>query len=137
MANIPMSEVTAIGYTTPIYTAIGAVLIFGESFRLRRMLAIVFAFAGVLIILRPGFQEIELGSLAQAIAAPCFAISFLFAKRLTQTESTIDITVMLTLSCTIALAPLAIINWHPPGLLDYVLLAAIAMLATAIARETA
>ena len=130
MANIPMSEVTAIGYTTPIYTAIGAVLIFGESFRLRRMLAIVFAFVGVLIILRPGFQTIELGSLAQAIAAPCFAISFLFAKRLTQTESPIDITVLLTLCCTIALAPLAIINWHPPGVLDYVLLAAIALLAT-------
>ena len=131
MANIPMSEVTAIAYTTPIYTAIGAVLIFGETFRLRRMAAIAAGFVGVLIILRPGFQEIQLGSLAQAIAAPCFAISFLFTKQLTKTESPIDITVMLTLSCTIALAPLAMISWHPPGLMDMVWLAAIALLATA------
>ncbi len=131
MANIPMSEVTAIGYTTPIYTAIGAVLIFGESFRLRRMLAIVAGFIGVLIILRPGFQEIALGSMAQAIAAPCFAISFLFTKQLTKTERIGDIMVMLTLACTIALAPLAFLNWHTPGWQDIVLLAAIALLATA------
>ncbi len=130
MANIPMSEVTAISYTTPIYTAIGAVLIFGETFRLRRLLAIVVGFIGVLIILRPGFQEIALGSIAQAIAAPCFAISFLFTKHLTRTESIADITVMLTLACTIALAPLAFINWHPPGLADLALLAGIALLAT-------
>ena len=130
MANIPMSEVTAISYTTPIYTAIGAVLIFGETFRLRRMLAIVVGFIGVLIILRPGFQEIALGSLAQAIAAPCFAISFLFTKHLTKTESIADITVMLTLACTIALAPMALLNWHPPEFRDLALLAGIALLAT-------
>ena len=31
MARIPIAEVTAIGYTTPIYTALGAILIFKEN----------------------------------------------------------------------------------------------------------
>jgi drug/metabolite transporter (DMT)-like permease len=43
---------------------------------MRRMMAILAGFVGTLIILRPGFQTIEAGSLAQLIAAFCFAGSF-------------------------------------------------------------
>ena len=49
MARIPIAEVTAIGYTTPIFTALGAILIFGERIRFRRILAIVIGFFGTLI----------------------------------------------------------------------------------------
>ena len=99
MARIPISEVTAIGYTTPIFTVIGAILIFGERVRIRRIIAIIIGFIGILIILRPGFEEVELGALAQLIAAPCFAISFLIAKKLTNTENTSDTLVMLSIFC--------------------------------------
>jgi len=60
MARISISEVTAIGYTTPIFTVIGAILIFGERVRIRRIIAIIIGFIGILIILRPGFEKIEL-----------------------------------------------------------------------------
>ncbi len=87
MARIPISEVTAIGYTTPIFTVVGAVLIFGERVHIRRIIAIFIGFIGILIILRPGFETIEIGSLAQLIAAPCFAISFLIAKNHSMTAA--------------------------------------------------
>ena len=60
MARIPISEVTAIGYTTPIFTVVGAVLIFGERIHMRRIIAIIIGFVGILIILRPGFATIEI-----------------------------------------------------------------------------
>lgn len=130
MAHIPIAEVTAIGYTTPIYTAIGAVLLFGESFRWRRVIAVLAGFVGALIILRPGFQSIAPGSIAQLIAAACFAVSYLITKRLTRSASSIDITVMLTIACTLVMAPLALMNWHPPGWMDFIWLLAISVLAT-------
>ena len=67
--RIPLAEVTAIGFSTPVFTALGAVLIFREQVRARRMLAIAAGFIGTVVILRPGFQTIEAGSLAQLIAA--------------------------------------------------------------------
>jgi drug/metabolite transporter (DMT)-like permease len=45
MARIPLAEVTAIGFSTPVFTAIGAILIFGEQVRARRMLAIAAGFS--------------------------------------------------------------------------------------------
>ncbi len=131
MARIPISEVTAIGYTTPIFTVMGAVLIFGERIHVRRIIAIAIGFIGILIILRPGFTTIEIGSVAQLVAAPCFAISFLFAKKLTNTENSSDTLVMLSIFCTLALMPGAIYLWKTPTIVELGWLALVAVFATA------
>jgi len=131
MARIPLAEVTAIGFSTPVITALGAILVFREQVRARRMLAIAAGFIGTLIILRPGFQSIELGSLAQLVAAFFFAGSFLLAKRMTQSESSGDILVMLSIYCTLALMPGAIYYWREPTLTEVGWLALVAVFATA------
>ncbi|TNF87039.1 MAG: DMT family transporter [Gammaproteobacteria bacterium] len=131
MARIPLAEVTAIGFSTPVFTALGAILIFHEQVRLRRMLAIVAGFIGTLVILRPGFQTIEAGSLAQLVAAFFFAGSFLLAKKMTQRENSGDILVMLTIFCTLALLPGAIYYWRQPTLVETGWLALVAVFATA------
>jgi len=131
MARIPISEVTAIGYTTPIFTVVGAVLIFGEQIHMRRIIAIIIGFIGILIILRPGFETIEIGSLAQLVAAPCFAISFLFAKKLTNTENSSDTLVMLSIFCTLALMPGALYLWRTPTVTELAWLFLVAVFATA------
>ena len=131
MARIPLAEVTAIGFSTPVFTALGAILIFHEQVRARRMLAILAGFIGTLVILRPGFQTIEAGSLAQLIAAFFFAGSFLLAKRMTQRESSGDILVMLTIFCTLALLPGAVYYWRQPTLVEVGWLALVAVFATA------
>ncbi len=131
MARIPIAEVTAIGYTTPIYTALGAILIFKEKVQSRRIAAIVIGFVGMLIILRPGLVEIQSGALAQFFAAMCFAASFLFTKKLTKTESSSNILAILTLFCTVVLLPGALIEWQTPTLVEMLGLALVAVFATA------
>jgi len=130
MARIPITEVIAIGYTAPIYVTIGAALFLGERLRIFRVLAVLAGFLGTLIILRPGFQELETGAIAQIIAAPVFAASFLMAKVLTRDESPLIIVVMLSVFCTIALAPGAYLQWQEPTLSDCLWLALVALLAT-------
>ena len=69
----------------------------------------------------------SIGSLAQLTAAPCFAISFLLAKKLTREEDSRDILVMLTIFCTLALLPGALMQWRTPhpGELGWLFLVAI------------
>lgn len=131
MARIPLADVTAIGFSTPIFTALGAILIFREQVRARRMLAILAGFIGTLVILRPGFQAIEVGSLAQLVAAFFFAGSFLFAKHMTRFESPGVILLMLTIFCTLTLLPGAIYYWREPTLTEVSWLALVAIFATA------
>jgi drug/metabolite transporter (DMT)-like permease len=131
MARIPLAEVTAIGFSAPVFTALGAILIFREQVRARRMLAIAAGFVGTLVILRPGFQVIESGSLAQLVASLCFAGSFLLAKQMTRSESSTDILIMLTLFCTLALLPGAVYFWQEPTWVEIGWLALTAVFATA------
>lgn len=57
-------------------------LLLGEGFRRGRVLAMALALAGALVVLRPGLREVKPGHLAQIAATVCFAVSCLFAKRL-------------------------------------------------------
>ena len=131
MARIPIAEVTALGYTAPIFVTLGAAIFFGETLHLRRIMAVVTGFAGAMIIIRPGFQEISSGQLAQLAAAPLFACSFLLAKGLTRDNSPTLIVGMLSLFCTLTLLPGAVLQWRNPTLEEVLWLSLTAVFATA------
>ena len=114
MARLPIAEVTAIGYTTPIFVSIGAALFLGEILAFRRIFAILIAFIGMLIILRPGLEVLSLGRMSQLLAAVFFSISYLLTKRLTFDTTPFMIVAMLTVYVTIALAPFAFFQWVTP-----------------------
>ena len=131
MSRIPIAEVTALGFTAPVFTTLGAALFLRERLRSYRVIAMLAGFAGALLILRPGFREIDIGALAQVAAAPLFACSFLMAKSATRTESSTMIVVMLSVFCTLTLALPALVVWRTPTLEELELLFATALLATA------
>ena len=131
MARIPIAEVTALGYTAPIFVTLGAALFLGETLHARRLMAVAAGFLGALIILRPGFQEISSGQLAQVAAAPLFAASFLLAKGLTREAGPGLIVGMLSLFCTLTLLPGAVMYWRPPTLEEVLWLGLTAGVATA------
>lgn len=113
MAQIPLAEVTAMGYLTPIGVTLGAALVLGERFALRRALAIATALAGALIVLRPGFRELTAGHLAQLGTSAFFATSYLLAKRMTEQAAPTVIVAMLSIWVTVGLAPFAAAVWVP------------------------
>ena len=114
MARIPITEVTALGFTAPIFTTIGAALFLGEKLRARRIGAVLMGFAGAMIILRPGIAAIDPGAIAQLIAAPLFAASFILAKKLTETDSSGAIVGALTVIVTLMLLGPALLVWRTP-----------------------
>ena len=114
MARIPIAEVTALGFTAPIFTTVGAALFLGEKLQMRRVGAVLVGFGGAIVILRPGIEVIDIGAIAQLTSAPLMAISFLMAKKLTETESPTVIIASLTLFVTLTLAPPAILAWRTP-----------------------
>ena len=131
MARIPIAEVTALSYLTPVLMTIGAALFFGEKLYTRRILAIIFGLIGVFIILRPGFSSISIGQIAQLATAPLFAASILITKKLIDTDELSVIIASLSLICAITLLPLALLNWVTPNLIELLLLSLTGLLATA------
>ena len=114
MTQIPLAEVTAMNYLSPIYVTLGAALFLGERLAMRRVVAVGVAFLGALIILRPGLREISPGHFAMIGTAILFAGSYLMAKRMSGQVNAAVVVGMLSITVTIALAPFAWVVWVAP-----------------------
>ena len=131
MARIPIADVTAMNYLSPIYVTIGAAFFLGEKLAARRIMAIVIALLGALIILRPGFREIGSGHMAMMGTALVFGASYLMAKALAQEVNAAIIVAMLSIFVSIGLAPMALMHWVTPDWQALLILFAVACAATA------
>ena len=116
MTQISIAEVTAMNYLAPVYVTIGAAFFLGEKLALRRILAVVAALVGAMVILRPGFRELSPGHFAMLITAVMFAGSYLTAKVMADEVSPAVVVGMLSITVTIGLAPLAAMVWVTPTL---------------------
>lgn len=93
---IPLAQVFALEFTTPIWAILLSALLLGERLTRTAMIAALIGFAGVLVVARPGSTEISPGVLAAAACAICFALTAIATRKLTRTETTICILFYLT-----------------------------------------
>lgn len=106
LALIPLAQVVTIEFTMPIWTAIFAALFINERITPTRVLAIFLGFLGVLIILRPGFQEVHLGVFVVLYAAAGFGASVTMTKELARTDSALTVVFyMFLIQALIAVGP--------------------------------
>jgi drug/metabolite transporter (DMT)-like permease len=130
MARIPMAEVTAMNYLAPVYVTLGAGLFLGEKLAARRLIAVGVALLGALVILRPGFREVEPGHLAMLGTGLMLGISYLIAKRSSGRFDPAVVVGMLSLLVTLGLLPFAAAVWVPPTAVQVGWLFVVAGLAT-------
>ena len=131
MTRITIAEVTAMNYMAPIYVTIGAAVFLGERLASRRIVAIGVAFAGAMLILRPGFRELSPGHIAMLVAAVVFGASYLLAKLMADETSPEVVVGMLSITVAIGLAPLAAVVWVTPTLEQLGWMFLVAVFATA------
>ncbi len=97
---IPLAQVFALEFTSPIWVILLSPLLLGESLTRTKLLAAALGFGGVLVVAHPDFGHPNLGVLAAAGAAVFFAATALMTKRLTREEAVIGILFWLTLMQT-------------------------------------
>ncbi len=130
MTRISIAEVTAMNYLNPVYVTIGAALFLGERLAARRILAVIAALIGAVIILRPGFRDLDAGHFAMLFTAAAFAASYLTAKRMSDEFRPVVVVAMLSITVTLGLAPFAWAVWVTPTLVQILWLFLVAAFAT-------
>lgn len=131
MTRIPIAEVTAMNYLSPVYVTIGAALFLGEKLAKRRIIAVGVALLGAVVILRPGFREVNAGHLAMLGTAVLFAVSYLIAKIVADETPAAMVVAMLSVTVTLGLAPFAWAVWVTPDLWTLAVCFGVASFATA------
>jgi drug/metabolite transporter (DMT)-like permease len=116
LSMTPLARATALSFTAPLFTALFSAWFLGEVFRWRRWTAIFAGFFGALVILRPGLQTWDTGSLLVLVSSVLWSMALIDIKVLGKTESTVTITAYVTvLLIPMTLAP-AVLVWETPGL---------------------
>ena len=96
VTTVPLAQVFALEFTTPLWVIVLSVFLLGERLTLVRGTAAVMGFIGILIVSRPDMAAINGGILAAASCAIFFALTYVFTKRLTRSESITAIMFYLT-----------------------------------------
>ncbi|WP_232796513.1 DMT family transporter [Roseovarius salinarum] len=98
IAMIPLAQVFALEFTSPLWVVVLSPLLLGERLTRLRVAAAGLGFLGILIVARPSPDTINIGIVAAACAAIGFAGSIIATKRLTRTESLTCILFWMTLT---------------------------------------
>ena len=62
--HIPFADVYAIGFLTPIIVTVLGVVVLKEHVALHRWLLLILSFLGVVLVIRPGVRDLQLGHIA-------------------------------------------------------------------------
>lgn len=84
---IPLAQLFALEFTSPIWVLLLAPLLLGERLTQRKIFIAALGFLGVLIVAQPDFQRLDAGVITGALAALGFALSAIFTRKLTTTAT--------------------------------------------------
>ncbi len=120
LPHIPLADMTAIGFTGPIFIMLGAYLFFKEPMHWDRWLASLIGFCGVMIVVAPKLSGAGgYYNLVMLASAPVFAASFLLTKGLTRTDSPQVIVAWQGIVVTLFSLPFALTHWQHPTALQW------------------
>ena len=127
LTYIPLEQIKAIGFLSPILVVILSVIFLGERIYLIRTFSLILGFIGTLIILRPGFIEINIGVYMVLASALLWSCVIIITKFMSKNDSAMTILTFQYTFVTLFTLPLAIIYWDNPSFISliYTLLAAI------------
>ncbi len=121
--TLPLADASAIFYMAPLIATALSVPILGEHVGIRRWLAILIGFTGVLIITRPGGAVFNLGGLAMLVAAFVVGVNSTVVRMLSATDPVVSITFYFTLAGAVLTTVLCLFSeWVAPGGRDLALL---------------
>lgn len=116
LSLLPLGDATALSLMGPLFVGLGAMFILGESVKGPRWAALAVGFAGALVIVRPGFQEINLGVALVLVSMLLVTCSKLIAKALSRTDQPSTIVAYLSLTMMVPSGVAMFFVWQMPTL---------------------
>ncbi len=128
LSKVPLAEVTAVQFSSPVMVTVLSVLFLGERIGLPRILAVLAGFGGVLLITRPGFAGTDPYLFLPLGAAVVFSVYFLLTRTLSGPQDAASTLFNTTAVGSIVLTALVPFVWVAPTLPEFVLMVAIGTL---------
>jgi drug/metabolite transporter (DMT)-like permease len=126
---LPIADTLAIYFIQPILVTALSPVVLKEKVGPHRWACVFFGFIGVLIIIRPGFQEFNVGMLLAICAGLCSAFYLLLTRSLTGSVNAMVTTFQTSAIGAFALTLAMPVLWTPPDLTQWLMLIGIGFFA--------
>jgi drug/metabolite transporter (DMT)-like permease len=127
--TIPLAEAYCIVFLIPVFITILSVIVLREEVSLERWALMLLSFAAVVLVVRPGFRELELGHLTALGCAICAALATTLTRMISGTERRLSLFLapgLYTLVFNVLM--LAILGYTAPDFIDLLTLLAAGLL---------
>lgn len=128
LARIPLADAVALHFTLPLFGIVLAIIILGERLTVHRWVGTAMGFSGTLVILRPGFEAVDLLSLVVLLSALAYAGTGILTKVLVRTETSAAIVFYVSAFTAVAFAIPCLFDWVSPTPLQWMMLVSIGVL---------
>ena len=115
IAIMPLGEAVALNFTSPLFATLLAAIFLGEAVRARRWTATIVGFIGVLIVVRPGGETVQLGAILALGSALSIAVNVLLIRVMSQEDSTRAIVTTFNLAIIFFTLIPAMVVWTWPS----------------------
>ena len=113
---VPFEQFKALHFLSPIIVVLLSFIIFREKVYMYRILALVIGFIGMLIIVRPGIVDFNIGTIMILISLTFWSLIIIVSKFVSKDDSPITMVTYQYTLMTIFALPLAIYFWQMPSL---------------------
>ena len=126
---LPIADTLAIFFVQPLVVTMLSPVVLGEKVGVQRWTAVVVGFIGTLIIIRPGFQEINPGVPMALVSGTSLAIYMLMTRKIAGSAHAMVTTFHTNLAGTLLTSVAVIFVWETPLPPQWVLFVALAFIA--------
>lgn len=112
---LPLTVTATIMFAMPIFITVLSIPLLGETVGLRRWIAVLVGFGGILIVTQPWGGDFHWAMLFSLGAVLCASVYTILTRRLAGVDSTNTQQLYAALVATIGVAPFAAAEWTPPG----------------------
>jgi drug/metabolite transporter (DMT)-like permease len=110
---LPLAKAASISFTAPFFVALLAWPMLGERLALNRVVAVLVAFLGVIVIIRPGSDVFQWASLLMLGSAVCYALYQILTRRVAGYDSAETTAVYSALVGTVVMSLVLPLVWTP------------------------
>lgn len=113
--SIPIVDGYAVLFTSPLLIVALSVPLLGERVGIHRWAAVIVGFTGVLFVLRPGSDLLQLSALLALVAALCVALANIITRIVSRTDHVLTTLLYMATVGTAALTILVPFHWRTPS----------------------
>ena len=130
ISKISLAEALTLAFVSPIIVTILSIFLLNEKVGIRRLIAVLLGFVGALIVIRPGFNEINIATVAALGTGICYAFYIVSTRKLSSTDNPLLTLIFTGLSGAIVISLIVPFFWTWLNYSQWLILISLATIGT-------